>query len=181
MLAGVEVTLSDPLPEADTAAKTVESLRERMTKVGLKPGEVSLFLDNYQSLFFEGDTVVVACRLDPATIDEKMPLSIFPEPAKTVRVAMVLMRNADPQLGNEVDRLIAELGNASYAAREVAQKRLIELGPLAFGALNKALNETDQEVVIRCERILLNQNQTPNPQAKPAAGGAVAPVPVRAR
>ena len=98
-----------------------------------------------------------------------------------VRVAMVLMRNADPQLGNEVERLIAQLGDQKYAAREAAQKRLLELGPLAFASLNKALTGTDLEIVIRAERILLHQGQTPNPQAKPAQAapaGAAAPVAV---
>ncbi len=170
-LAGVEVTFGEPLAAgaAETAAKTTGALGERMAKAGLKPAEIALFLDNYQWLFFEGDAVVVACRLDPPTIDEKIPLSIFPEPARTVRVAMVLMRNADPLLGSEVDRLIAQLGDPSYRTREAAQQRLTELGPLAFAALNQALNQSDQEVVIRCERILLNQNQTPNPKAAPAA------------
>jgi hypothetical protein len=79
------------------------------------------------------------------------------------------MRNADPQLGSEVDRLVAQLGNAQYAQRQAAQKRLTELGALAFARLQKALEDSDAEIVIRAERILLQQNQTPNPQAKPAA------------
>lgn len=174
---GVEVTLSDPLPEGaeETAAKTTGTLTERMSRAGLNAHEIELFLENYRSLFFEGDAVVVACRLDAGAIDEKIPLSVFPEPAKIVRVAMVLMRNADPQLGNEVDRLVAQLGEPKFSAREAAQKRLMELGPLAFSALNKALNNSDLEIVIRAERILLFQNQTPNPQAQPKPGAPAAP------
>ncbi len=180
-LAGLEVALGEPLAEGaeETKAKMAAALRERLAKAGLKSAEIELFLDNYQWLFFEGDAVVVACRLAGPTIDEKIPLSIFPEPAKTVRVAMVLMRNADPQLGSEVDRLIAQLGDSTFRVREAAQKRLTELGPLAFPALNKALNQTDQEVVIRCERILLSQNQTPNPKATSTTGKAVPAAAVR--
>ncbi len=175
---GVEVTLSEPLAAdaADTAAKTVALLTERLTRTGLTPGEVELFVSNYRSLFFEGEDVVVACRIGQGTIDEAIPLSVFPEPTKMLRVAMVVQRNADPQLGNEVDRLVTQLGDAKFSAREAAHKRLMELGPLAFATLNKALNNADQEIVIRAERILLFQNQTPTPQgqSKPATtNGAV--------
>ena len=183
-LVGVEMALGEPVAaDSPQAAAMANQLAERLTKAGLRPQEVELFVESYRALFFESDAVVIACRLDPATIDEKIPLSIFPEPKKTVRVAMVVIRNADPQLGNEVDRLIAELGDARFTAREAAQKRLMELGPLAYSALNKALNGTDLEIVIRAERILLNQNQTPNAagaacRARPV-NGVVVPAPVR--
>jgi hypothetical protein len=186
---GVEITLSEPIdPKSpEVAAKTSQPLSERLVRAGLKPLEVEIFIKNYQSLFFEGDALIVACRLSPSLVDEKLPLSVFPEPAKTVRVAMVAMRNADPQLGSEVDRLIAQLGDKKFAAREAAQRRLFELGALAFPALQKSLNSADLEIVLRCERILLNQNQTPNPTAQvnqagaaPAAAPAVvAPAAVR--
>ena len=52
--------------------------------------------------------------------------------------------------------------------------------PLPKGSLQKAVGHADLEVVIRAERILLNQNQTPNaappaaakPNAVPAAPAA---------
>lgn len=182
--ANVEVTLGNPLPpgSGEATAQTTEAWKQRLAKTGLRDHEITLLVDQYASLLFEGDAVVVACRLEPSAIDEKISLSIFPEPAKTVRVATVVMRNADPALGTEVERLVAQLGDTQFAARESAHKRLIELGPLAFGSLNRALNNSDLEIVIRAERILLAQNQTPNPQAgaAPAAGklvptGAAAP------
>jgi hypothetical protein len=139
-----------------------------LTKAGLTTHEVELFVDHYGALFFESEALVVACRLDSAAVDEKIPLSIFPAPVKTVRVALVLVRNADPRLGQQVDQLIAQLGDPKYSVREAAQARLLELGPLAFGALNKALSHADLEIVIRAERILLNQKQTPD--AKAGAG-----------
>jgi hypothetical protein len=182
---GVEVTLSDPLAVDAVQAMTTQALSERLAKAGLSPHEIETFTSHYGSLLFEGEALVVACRLNPTVIDEKIPLSIFPMPAKTVRVALVIVRNADPQLGGEVERLVAQLGDEKFAAREAAQKRLTQLGPLAFPALQKAVNQSDQEIAIRCERILLNQDQTPG--SAPAAQGnravlrngvLVAPVPV---
>ena len=90
--------------------------------------EVELFTNHYRALFFEGEALVVGCRLGSPIIDEKLPLSIFPEPTKTVRVAMVAMRNADPQLGSEVDRLIAQLGDKRFAVRESAHKTTFGAG-----------------------------------------------------
>lgn len=175
VLKGVPVSLAAPLAagSADLKAQTVEALQKRLLAAGLKPQEVERFLKYYGPALFEGEGVVVVCRLASAALEEKLPLSIFPEPAKIVRVPIVVMRNADPQLGSEVDRLVAQLGNAQYAERQAAQKRLTELGALAFARLQKALEDSDPEIVIRSERILLQQNQTPNPQAKPAAKAAV--------
>ncbi len=184
---GVEVTLSAPLPvgSPEAVAITTGSLSERLARAGLAPNEVELFVGNYAALLFEGEAVVLACRLDQGTIDDKMPLSIFPEPTKVVRVPMVMMRNADPQLGGEVEKLIVQLGDPKFGVREAAQKQLLHLGPLAFPALNKVLNHADLEIAVRAERILLNQNQpalgrqgVATPAAAPAAGappGALVP------
>jgi hypothetical protein len=112
---------------------------------------------------------VVACRLDSAVVDEKVPLSVFPAPSKTVRATLVVLRNADPQLGQEVDKLIAQLGDPKFSVREAAQERIAEMGPLAITSLLKALNDDDPEIAIRCERILLSQGHQLNVQ--PAAQG----------
>jgi hypothetical protein len=175
---GGQIELSPPLaagsPEA--AVKTKDELRNRLAKAGLTAGEAQVFVDHYGPLLFEDKTLVVACRLDPAVIDEKIPLSVFPAPARTVRVAMAIVRNLDPQVGNEVERLIAQLGDPRFSLREAAQKRLLDLGPLAFPALNAALNHSDPEIVIRAERILLRQKQTPGSSgAAGAVGVQVAP------
>lgn len=174
---GVEVTLSEPLAEGSeqAASQTTKALAERLAKTGLTADEARGFVERFGGLLFEGDAVVVACRVDAGVLDEKLPLSVFPEPAKIVRVPIVVMRNADPQLPNEVDRLIVQLGDRKFAVREAAQQRLLELGPLAFPALQKSLNDPDLEIVIRAEWLLLNQNQTPNAPAKPAAAAAAAP------
>lgn len=175
-LKGVEVTLSEPLAVGSEQAtsQTTKALTERLAKTGLTADEAQGFVERFGGLLFEGDAVVVACRVDAGLIDEKIPLSVFPEPTKIVRVPIVVLRNADPQLPNEVDHLIVQLGDRKFAIREAAQQRLLELGPLAFPALQKSLNNSDLEIVIRAEWLLLNQNQTPNAPAKaPAAAGAV--------
>ncbi|HEX3725189.1 MAG TPA: hypothetical protein VHV08_03060 [Pirellulales bacterium] len=161
-LPGVEVTLSAPLAadSAEWAAQSTGSLTTRLVRAGLVEDEAKLMAEHCAPLLFQGQALAVACRLGSDVLDDKMPLSIFPEPSKIVRVPLVVIRNADPRLVEEVDRLIMDLANSQFKVREVSAERLLELGPLAFPALNKALNHTDLEVVIRAERILLSQNQT---------------------
>jgi hypothetical protein len=168
----IEVTLGEPLAldSPESAAKTTRALAERLAKAGLSAHEAESFVDHYHALVFEGQALVVACRLDPAVMDEKIPLSVFPAPAKIVRVGMVLLRNADPQLGPEVDKLIAQLGDRKFSVREAAHRQIAEMGPLAFASLNKALNHADPEIAIRCERILLSQGQQLDAQSPQQQG-----------
>jgi hypothetical protein len=168
----VEVTLSSAVPadSPEAAANTTQALADRLTKAGLTQQESKLFVDRYGATLFGSQELVVACRLERAVIDEKVPLSIFPAPAKTVRVAVVFMHNADPRMGDEVDQLVAQLGDAKWSVREAAQKRLLELGPVAYPGLQKALGSSDPEIVVRSERILLRQNQSLQGGAAPRQG-----------
>jgi hypothetical protein len=172
---GVPVKLSDPIPhdQLKTDSRAVAALGDRLRKAGLAESEVAQFSEHYGEVFFQGEALVIACRLDPAAVDEKVALSVFPKPSKTVRVALVVVRDADPQLGEQLVQLIAKLGDPKFSEREAAQRRLLELGPLAFPALTQALSHSDPEVVIRAERILLTQNQTPNPSQAPRSRNGV--------
>ena len=60
---------------------------------------------------------------------------------------------------DDVQKLITELGDASYAQRENAEKRLKSLGRLAIPNLKEALKNKDLEVVMRAERLLLIQKE----------------------
>jgi hypothetical protein len=158
---GVEVTLADPAPGDQAKGKTTvaEALSQRLTKAGLSTNEVQLVMQQIGPLVLENQALIAIGRMEPAAIDSKLTLSVFPEPRKLVRVPLVIMLNIDPQIGGEMDQLIAQLGDAKYSVREAAQKRLTELGPRAFDALKKAINHADMEIVVRAERVLLSQNQ----------------------
>ncbi len=185
LVGGVELVLSDPLAAGSDEAhdKTFGELAKRLGQAGLSADEIDLFLSQYSSLLFEQERMIVACRLDPATIDKELTLSVFPVPEKIVRVPVLLVRNVDPQLPQHIDQLIEDLGAESFADREQAEKQLILVGSRAFESLNKAINHSDMEIVIRAERILLNQGQraagrqgaTGTTAAQPTAPGKVAP------
>jgi hypothetical protein len=158
---GVEVTLADPSPDDQAKIKSAvaDALSERLAKAGLSTNETRLVMEQIGPLVLENQALVAIGRMDAAALDSKLTLSVFPEPRKMLRVPLVIMLNIDPQIGGEVEQLIAQLGDPKYAVREEAQKRLTELGPRAFDALKKAINHADMEIVVRAERVLLSQNQ----------------------
>lgn len=166
-----DIPLSEPLkPDSDEfQQKTTGELRKRLSTTGLKPAEIDLLVSMYAPFFFSTDEIHMVYRLSQEGIDELTPLTVEPETAKVKRVALVMARKVDPKLREDVQKLIQELADTSYKKREQAEKRLIELGSLATANLKEALKTKDLEVVMRAERILLNQkeqlgNETPAEQ-----------------
>jgi hypothetical protein len=162
----VDITLSDPL-KADSdefAQQTSGELRRRLTAGGLKEGEIDLLLSLYAKHFFESDEIQLVFRIPQEAIDELTPLTVEPENTKVKRIALVVARNVDPRLREDVQKLVTELGDASYAKREKAEKRLNDLGRLAIPTLKEALKNKDTEVVMRAERLLLGQKEQLGPE-----------------
>lgn len=157
-----QVELSAPL-KADSAAfksQAPQALKKRLLDTGLTQSEVDLILTIYTPAIFESSEMVVLFRLPRSVVDELIPLDFFPEPQKTLRTTLALVRNIDPGLKREVDSLVGQLGDADYAKREASEKRLRELGSIAIPALRKALKHQDLEIVFRAERLLLSGGQS---------------------
>ena len=162
VLAGepVEVEISAPLAEDSAELASVrQSLADSLQKQGLSAAEVELFMDRAAPAIFKAKELIVVCRLSAEAIEERLPLATYPAARKTVRTALLVLRNVDPKLKDDVNRLLANLGAADYADREAAEKRLLELGRLAVPALKAALKSPDAEVQFRAERLLLTQNE----------------------
>ncbi|HEX5444958.1 MAG TPA: hypothetical protein VFW87_14065 [Pirellulales bacterium] len=161
-LPGVDVEMSQPLAKDSDELKAVnESLTASLKQVGLTGQEAELLLGRGLNHLVETKEMLVLFRLPPDAIEERLPLVAYPAPRKTIRTALVLVRNLDPKIKEEVQKLIAELGAEKYSVREAAEKRLLELGRLAVPALKEAAKPAnkDLEVVFRAERILLAQNE----------------------
>jgi hypothetical protein len=139
--------------------KTSGELRRRLAASGLKEAEINLLHSLYAKHFFESDAIQLVFRMPQSAIDEMTPLTVEPENTKMKRVALVIARNVDPRLREDVQKLVADLGDASYAKRENAEKRLKALGRLAIPNLKEALKNKDTEVVMRAERLLLGQKE----------------------
>jgi hypothetical protein len=157
---GVEIALASPLSEAreEYAAQTTGELRKRLIAAGLAEPEAELLLSVCGKSIFQSKEMVALFRLPPDAMDERFPLEVLPEPRKTVRVALVLATNINPGVKDEIATLVTQLGDPKYSLREAAEKRLMELGPLAQAALKEALKQSDLEIVHRAERLLRRQN-----------------------
>ena len=158
-----QLSLSAPLAVGgeELAAQTSSALRQRLIAAGLSAAEAELLLSICGKSIFESREMVAIFRLPGDAIDEKLPLEVLPEPKKTVRVALVLATSINPGVKEEIVKLVSQLGDPKYALREAAEKRLLELGPLAQAALKDALKQADLEIVHRSERILRRQNALP--------------------
>jgi hypothetical protein len=161
-----DIALSAPF-KADSEEfqqQTSGELRRRLTAGGLKEGEINLLLSLYAKHLFESDEIQLVFRMPQEAIDELTPLAVEPENTKVKRIALVVARNVDPRLREDVQKLVTELGDSSYAKREKAEKRLKDLGRLAIPTLKEALKNKDTEVVMRAERLLLGQKEQLGPE-----------------
>ena len=156
-----DIAISGPLAvdSDEFKEKTSDELRKRLAAAGLKEAEVNLLHSLYAKHFFESDSIQIVFRMPQEAIDEMTPLTVEPENTKVKRVALVIARNVDPLLRDDVQKLVTDLGDPSYAKREHAEKRLKALGRLAIPNLKEALKNKDTEVVMRAERLLLIQKE----------------------
>lgn len=156
----VDVEMSAPLADdAPELAAARNSLAESLKQQGLSEAEVELFMDRAAPAIFGAKETIVVCRAPAEMIEERLPLVTYPAARKTVRTALVVLRNVDPKLKDDVNRMVTNLGAAEYAEREAAYKRLMELGRLAAPALKAALKSPDVEVQYRAEWLLLSQGE----------------------
>jgi hypothetical protein len=157
----VKLVMSQPLKPSDPSYRemTRDALARRLAGQGLREDLVQLLLDQYRSSLFEPGELVVLAHLTREALDDTVLVDVFPPPRKLVRVALLLIHGVDPRLQDRARALVKQLGDASPAARETAENRLFELGPVAVPALEDALSDKDVEIVFRSERLLLKLNR----------------------
>jgi hypothetical protein len=153
-------------PEAPFAV-----LRTRLAALGLGPPEAGHVASIVQHEVRSRHHATVVYRLDEAQLDRMLPLEITPPPDRRVRVALVVLINADPELSSVIDRLIAELGDADWKTREAAQARLRELGTAAKDKLEAAKENKDVEIAYRAERLLEALEEPPEIVVSEQMGG----------
>lgn len=154
------ISLSKPLPAGNELNElTIDELTDRLAAAGLKREQAQLIAATYRDSIFGSESLIALVRLEEAALDEQTPVVFYPLPVKSVRVGLVIVRHIDPQIERELAKLVAELANPNYEQREAAQRRLVELGALAYPSVRAALKHSDPEVVFRAETILLDQNQ----------------------
>jgi hypothetical protein len=153
----IKLVMSPPQkPESPSYREmTRDALARRLAGHGLRDEAVRIALDRYGKSLFEPGELIVLAHLSREAIDDAVLLDVFPPPRKFVRTALVVVHGVDPRLQDRARTLVKQLGDLSSRARDGAESKLLELGPVAVPALEDALLEKDLEIVFRAERILL--------------------------
>jgi hypothetical protein len=116
---------------------------------------VKFVLDQYGQSLFEPNELIVLVHLSRPSLDEAVTLDVFPPPKKLVRTATLVVHGVDPRLQDRARTLVQQLGDRSPQARESAETRLFQMGPVVVPVLEDALSNKDVEIVFRAERLLL--------------------------
>ena len=158
----VKIGMSLPLKPSNPSYKemTHDALTRRLAGQGLRDDMIQLLLGQYGHALFEPGELVVLAHFSRPAIDETILLDVFPPPKKMVRTALLVIHGVDPRLQDRARALVQQLGDKSYKARETAETRLAEMGPVAVPALEDALINKDVEIVFRAERLLLRLNRS---------------------
>ena len=128
--------------------------KERLAATGLSPVDDDLILDILAKYAIDPGRLTAVYMLDQSQMDDLLPEEVVPQPAKVSRVGLVIVRNIDPQINQEIAVLVKQLGDDEWSKREDAQKKLVEFGRAAKSAVEKAAKDKDMEVVWRAEAIL---------------------------
>lgn len=135
-------------------AQLLAPMKKHLLAAGLNAGDVETIDKIVASEALDSKHMTLVYRLDSAEMDRLLPLDITPTPRKITRVGVVVVKNVDPALVGQIDRLIAQLGDAEWSKRESAQQQLTEIGPPARPKLEQATRNKDMEIVYRSERLL---------------------------
>ena len=157
----VKLVMSQPRKPSDPSYKelTRDAFTRRLAGQGLRADVVQVLMAQYGQALFEPGELVVLAHLSREALDEAVLLDVFPTPKKLARTATLVVHGVDPRLQDRARALVQQLGDKSYKARETAESRLLELGPVAVPALEDALTNKDVEIVFRAERVLLRLNR----------------------
>jgi hypothetical protein len=126
----------------------------RLLKAGLAQADCDMIVSILAANAFDGPRLTAIYRMDEAELERLMPLEAVPAPGKIIRVGLVIVKNADPALGSELDDLIAQLGDPVWAKREQAYQTLKSMGRAAEPKLTQAESDPDPEIAWRAERLL---------------------------
>jgi hypothetical protein len=154
-----DVTLD--VSPATQPADLLEPWKDHLIGEGICANDADVIIRILTKNALDPKRLTVVYELDAGEIDRMLPLEVLPEPGKTVRVGIVILKDADPGVANEIDELITQLGDDEWSKRDAAYQSLAKLGKAAKPQLEKAQSSKDMEVVWRVERLLAAINGTP--------------------
>jgi hypothetical protein len=151
--------------EEQTPVELIALWEPLLAAQGLSAPEIAHVQSILLAHAFDKDAARIVFRLDPAVIETLAPLEITPQPDKLVRVWLLILDGADPEIKTRIAQIITELGDPSYEKRMAAKAQLLKLGPVAVPHLNAEKANKDPEIAFRVEEIL-EEVQNPTDQGQ---------------
>ena len=143
---------------ADWPGAAKKQIRQALLDTGLFAAEADSLLKIWHKGFLENDGITAFHILPSSEYDRRVRWRAALAPAaKPVRVGIALHPHLEmnPVQAQRVGPLIRQLDDPSFQKREAATKALIEMGPVAIGALRAALKQgVTLEMQRRLESIL---------------------------
>ena len=153
--AGVHST-SFKLVEVDSRQfnDSIAMFRQRLIKAGLNLDEAQSLIDVWRPGLFERPGISIIHRIPQKTYDKWIPLHLNPKPENMIRVGLVVHQNLEPELNEEITKLIGQLGSKVYKVREKAQRDLHAIGGAAMKSIKAAAKHDDPEIADRANRLI---------------------------
>ncbi len=128
-------------PDAVTTAR--EAVKKALVAAGLFEAEAAAILKIWDQGFLGAPGVTAFYLLPQAEYDRMLPLETKPAPKKLVRVGIALHPQfaIEPELTQQAERLIAQLGDGDPGKRDAAAKELAQLGPVAWRLVRQAIQK----------------------------------------
>lgn len=128
--------------------------KKRLTTTGLNDDEIDSLITVWGPGLFERPGISVVYRIPQDIYDQWIPVALIPKPEKFVRVGLVVHQNLEPELDQNVNQLIRQLGSTRFKDRENAEKILQKIGGAAIEPIKNAARSSDPEVADRANRLL---------------------------
>jgi hypothetical protein len=131
-----------------------EPLAELLAERGYAATEIDMAVRMVRGAGLDKSSMSLVYVMPAGAIDEHVRLAFKPKPDKVIRTAIVVLTNADPDLGSRINRLIADLGSDRWIERARAQQALQAMGQAAIKQLQEQRNSDDPEIAFRARQLL---------------------------
>jgi hypothetical protein len=136
--------------------KIGQELAERLTETGLYRKEAEAMVNTWRKSYFESEGVRVLFVLPQQWTDKFIPMSVYPAPAKMVRVMVGRTELLTPAREAQAEKAILQLTSADSSAREKAYAFLRDQGRYVEPVINRVCRITQKpRVKEACSRLLM--------------------------
>ena len=152
------ITLEQGDAQTAGAEEALAPLAELLETRGYNQNEIDVAIGMVHVVGLERSAVSLVYVPPDGLIDQHIWLRFRPEPTEVIRTAIVVVTNIDPNLSDQIELLVAELGHDDWATRERAQRELLNLGEAAIETVERMRNSDDAEIAFRAQQIIDTHN-----------------------